>query len=114
MSPALVAPAAALSGERVQTSFDRGIAGFTWLMIRFMVVMVSIVFLIVGLTKHDWSQALLFGLVFNHNGYALGNLLDILQRREVQPQVHVSALRKALDDGNASASCSRPAVIRIT
>ena len=51
-----------LSGERVQTSFDRGIAGFTWLMIRFMVVMVSIVFLIVGLTKHDWSQALLFGL----------------------------------------------------
>ena len=30
-----------LSGARVQTSFDRGIAGFTWLMIRFMVVMVK-------------------------------------------------------------------------
>ncbi len=30
-----------LAGQRVQTSFDRGIAGFTWLMIRFMVVMVS-------------------------------------------------------------------------
>jgi Mg2+-importing ATPase len=41
---------AKLSGERVQTSFDRGIAAFTWLMIRFMVVMTSVVFLIVGLT----------------------------------------------------------------
>jgi Mg2+-importing ATPase len=49
-----------LSGQRVQTSFDRGIAGFTWLMIRFMVVMVSVVFLIVGITKHDWLEALLF------------------------------------------------------
>ena len=35
-----------LAGQRVVTSFDRGIAGFTWLMIRFMVVMVSIVFVI--------------------------------------------------------------------
>ncbi|MDD5349458.1 MAG: magnesium-translocating P-type ATPase [Chthoniobacteraceae bacterium] len=51
-----------LAGQRVQTSFDKGIAGFTWLMIRFMVVMVSIVFLIVGITKHDWADALLFGL----------------------------------------------------
>lgn len=51
-----------LSGERVQTSFDRGIAGFTWLMIRFMVVMVSLVFLIVGFTKGNWTEALLFGL----------------------------------------------------
>ena len=51
-----------LSGQRVLTSFDRGIAGFTWLMIRFMVVMVAIVFLIVGLHKHDWADALLFGL----------------------------------------------------
>lgn len=51
-----------LSGERVQTSFDRGIAGFTWLMIRFMVVMVSVVFLIVGITKGNWAEALLFAL----------------------------------------------------
>jgi Mg2+-importing ATPase len=51
-----------LSGQRAQTSFDKGIAGFTWLMIRFMVIMVSIVFLIVGITKHDWAEALLFGL----------------------------------------------------
>ena len=51
-----------LTGRRVLTSFDRGVEGFTWLMIRFMVVMVAIVFLIVGLTKHDWVDALLFGL----------------------------------------------------
>ena len=51
-----------LSGQRAQTSFDKGIAGFTWLMIRFMVVMVAIVFLIVGVTKHDWAEALLFSL----------------------------------------------------
>ena len=51
-----------LAGQQVQTSFDRGIAGFTWLMIRFMIVMVSAVFLIVGLTKHNWLEALLFSL----------------------------------------------------
>jgi Mg2+-importing ATPase len=51
-----------LAGQRAQTSFDRGIAGFTWLMIRFMVVMVAIVFLIVGVTKHNWPEALLFAL----------------------------------------------------
>ena len=51
-----------IAGQRVMTSFDRGIEGFTWLMIRFMVVMVALVFLIVGLTKHNWVDALLFGL----------------------------------------------------
>jgi Mg2+-importing ATPase len=51
-----------LGGAPLQTSFDRGIAGFTWMMMRFMIVMVSAVFLIVGITKHDWAQALLFAL----------------------------------------------------
>jgi Mg2+-importing ATPase len=51
-----------LAGRRVLTSFDRGIEGFTWLMIRFMVVMVVAVFFIVGLSKHNWADALLFGL----------------------------------------------------
>src|ERR1700680_2242306 len=51
-----------LAGQRAQTSFDKGIAGFTWLMIRFMVVMGALVFLIVGVTKHDWGEALLFAL----------------------------------------------------
>jgi P-type Mg2+ transporter len=48
--------------EKSDTSFDRGVKSFVWLMVRFMIVMVSAVFLIVGLTKHDWAQALLFGL----------------------------------------------------
>ena len=51
-----------LSAKREETSFDRGVRSFTWLMIRFMVVMVCAVFLIVGLTKGNWVEALLFGL----------------------------------------------------
>ena len=51
-----------LASGRVLTSFDRGISGFTWLMIRFMSAMVCVVFLIVGLTKGNWMEALLFGL----------------------------------------------------
>ncbi|HVE13314.1 MAG TPA: HAD-IC family P-type ATPase, partial [Elusimicrobiota bacterium] len=51
-----------LAAQRIQTSFDRGIDSFTWLMVRFMIVMVSVVFLIVGLTKGNWGEALLFGL----------------------------------------------------
>jgi P-type Mg2+ transporter len=49
-------------GQRVQTAFDRGVNRFTWLMIRFIIVMVPTVFLINGLTKHDWLQALLFAV----------------------------------------------------
>ncbi len=51
-----------LAGEKGVTGFDRGVRKFVWLMIRFMVVMVSAVFLIVGLTKHNWKDAFLFGL----------------------------------------------------
>jgi Mg2+-importing ATPase len=51
-----------LSGDRVKTSFDRGIAGFTWLMVRFMMIMVSAVFLIIGLRSGNWLAALQFAL----------------------------------------------------
>jgi Mg2+-importing ATPase len=51
-----------LGGQRVMTSFDRGVEKFTWLMIKFMVVMVTIVFFAIGLTKHNWLDALMFGL----------------------------------------------------
>ncbi len=51
-----------LSSQRILTSFDKGVNAFTWLMIRFMVIMVAIVFVIIGLTKHNWAEALLFGL----------------------------------------------------
>jgi Mg2+-importing ATPase len=51
-----------LAGRHVPTAFDEGINKFTWLMIWFIVVMVPTVFLINGLTKHDWLQALLFAV----------------------------------------------------
>ena len=51
-----------IAGRRVPTAFDQGINRFTWLMIRFMLVMVPTVFLINGLTKHDWLEALLFAV----------------------------------------------------
>ncbi len=51
-----------LTEKRIETSFDKGVKSFTWLMIRFMVVMVFAVFMIVGITKGNWIEALLFGL----------------------------------------------------
>ncbi|MEJ5359761.1 MAG: magnesium-translocating P-type ATPase [Desulfobacterales bacterium] len=51
-----------LAEKREETDFDRGVRSFTWLMIRFMVVMVAAVFLIVGMTKGNWLEALLFGI----------------------------------------------------
>ncbi|HOE14823.1 MAG TPA: magnesium-translocating P-type ATPase [Candidatus Saccharicenans sp.] len=44
------------------TSFDRGLRDFTFLMIRFMLIMVFAVFMIVGLTKGNWLEALLFAV----------------------------------------------------
>jgi len=58
----LGAIARTLAGEPVQTSFDRGVANFTWLMIRFIVVMAPRVFIINGVTKHDWKEAFFFAL----------------------------------------------------
>ena len=54
--------AANLSSAPVETSFDKGIHKFTWLMIRFMLVMVPLVFLINGVTKGDWKQAFFFSV----------------------------------------------------
>jgi Mg2+-importing ATPase len=52
----------ALVGPPVETSFDRGIRRFTWLMIRFIAVMVPLVFLINGLTKGNWGNAFFFAM----------------------------------------------------
>lgn len=52
--------ASVIAGQRTLTSFDRGINRFAWLMIRFILVMAPLVFLINGLTKGDWIEALLF------------------------------------------------------
>ena len=51
-----------IAGRHVPTAFDQGINRFTGLMIRFMLVMVPAVFLINGLTKHDWLDALFFAV----------------------------------------------------
>ena len=54
--------ARSITGERPQTSFDQGLNRFTWLMMQFMAVMVPLVFLINGFTKHDWKGAFFFAL----------------------------------------------------
>lgn len=51
-----------LSGDRAQTSFERGVGSVSRLLIRMMLVTVPIVFLINGVAKGDWSTALLFAL----------------------------------------------------
>ncbi|RTL68647.1 MAG: magnesium-translocating P-type ATPase, partial [Hyphomicrobiales bacterium] len=51
-----------VSAQAPQTDFDRGIARFTWLMLKFMMVMVPVVFLVNGFSKHDWLEALFFAL----------------------------------------------------
>lgn len=42
--------------------FDRGANSIAWVMIRFMAVLVPVVFLACGLTKGNWTQAFLFAL----------------------------------------------------
>ena len=54
--------AGALAVQAEPTSFDLGINRFTWLMIRFILVMVPAVFLLNALTKHDVKEAFFFSL----------------------------------------------------
>lgn len=49
-------------GERPETSFDKGINKVSFMLIRFMLVMVPLIFLINGLLKGDWAEALLFAV----------------------------------------------------
>lgn len=51
-----------LTGKRAETSFDKGVNSVSWLLIRFMLVMVPLIFLINGLVKNDWIEALLFAI----------------------------------------------------
>ena len=51
-----------IAKQRVLTSFDKGITRFTWLMLSFIVVMAPLVFVINGLTKGNWLEALLFAV----------------------------------------------------
>jgi Mg2+-importing ATPase len=54
--------ARSITEERAPTSFEQGVTRFTWLMLRFMAVMVPLVFLINGFTKHDWKGAFFFSM----------------------------------------------------
>jgi Mg2+-importing ATPase len=48
--------------QRPLTSFDRGVNKVSWLLIKFMLVMVPIVFLINGLVKGNWLEAFFFAV----------------------------------------------------
>lgn len=50
------------AGEAVETSFTKGVNAVSWVLIRFMLVMVPLVFFINGITKGDWLNAFLFGI----------------------------------------------------
>ncbi len=54
--------ARSLSGARPETSFDKGVRSVSLLLIRFMLVMVPVVFLVNGITKRNWLEALLFAI----------------------------------------------------
>ncbi|WP_404986247.1 magnesium-translocating P-type ATPase [Chryseobacterium sp. M5] len=49
-------------GNRPETAFDIGINKVSYLLIRFMLVMVPVIFLVNGFLKGDWMQALLFAI----------------------------------------------------
>ena len=49
-------------GQRTLTSFDHGITRVTWVLLRFMLVMVPVIFVLNGLVKGAWHEALLFSL----------------------------------------------------
>lgn len=51
-----------LADQEPPTSFDRGISQFTWLLVRFVIVMVPLVFLINGLSKGNWKEAFFFAI----------------------------------------------------
>ena len=54
--------AASISEDHTRTAFDRDISRFTWLLLRFMLVMVPLVFIINGITKGSWGQAFFFAM----------------------------------------------------
>jgi Mg2+-importing ATPase len=51
-----------ITRDKTPTSFEQGTRNFTWLMIKFMAAMAPAVFIINGLTKGDWGEALLFAV----------------------------------------------------
>ena len=54
--------AKSLSGDKSKNSFERGVDSVSKLLIRFMLVMVPVIFIINGITKGDWASSLLFAV----------------------------------------------------
>ena len=54
--------ASEVAHEAVETSFSKGVNTVSWVLIRFMLVMVPLVFVANGITKGDWLSAFLFGI----------------------------------------------------
>lgn len=54
--------AKSIVGHRAATAFDRGISKVSFLLIRFMLVMIPFVFLVNGITKGDWLEAFIFAV----------------------------------------------------
>ena len=54
--------AKSVAGHRAATAFDKGITKVSLLLIRFMLIMVPVVFLVNGITKGDWMDAFIFAI----------------------------------------------------
>ncbi len=54
--------AKSLNEKPPKTSFEKGLNSVSWVLIRFMLIMVPIVLFINGFTKGDWLEALLFAI----------------------------------------------------
>jgi Mg2+-importing ATPase len=54
--------ASAITDQQVETEFDKGVNRFTWLMIRFIIVMTPLVFLINWITKGSANDAFFFAV----------------------------------------------------
>lgn len=54
--------ASEVAHEAVETSFSKGVNAVSWVLIRFMLVMIPLVFVANGITKGDWLSAFLFGI----------------------------------------------------
>lgn len=51
-----------LQASPIATSFEKGVNAVSWVLIRFMLIMVPVVLFVNGFTKGDWVEALLFAL----------------------------------------------------
>ena len=54
--------AKSVTEDSTKTTFEKGVNSVSWVLIRFMLVMVPFVLLINGFTKGDWMEAALFAL----------------------------------------------------